>query len=76
GKYAFIVESPTAKYLTNQRPCDLMTVGEVFAKRNFGMATPKGSNLTEELDKAILSLRESVTIQQLEDKWFIGEGQC
>ncbi|ELU17492.1 hypothetical protein CAPTEDRAFT_164454 [Capitella teleta] len=75
-KYAFIVESLTAKYLSNQRPCDLMTVGEVFAKRNFGMATPKGSNLTQKLDSEILRLRETGKIQELEDKWFAGNRQC
>ncbi|ELU06117.1 hypothetical protein CAPTEDRAFT_137115 [Capitella teleta] len=74
--YALFMESMNANFQINKRPCDLMTVGEVFGKRSFGMAVPKGAEVLEELDKAILKLRENGRLERLENKWFIGEGQC
>ena len=75
-KYAFIVECPTAKYIMQQAPCDLTTVGDVFALRSYGFALPKNSPYLEPLNLAVLKIMETGNIDALERKWWIEKGQC
>jgi len=75
-KYAFLTQSTTALYETNRLPCDLVTVGEVFAKRSFGFAVPHNSLILEELHAGILEMTEEGDIEALEQRWFGGSGQC
>ncbi len=76
GKYAFIMETMTAKYLMNEAPCDLETLGEQFATRSYGFALPKGSPYKGPLNSALLALQEAGEVEYLEQKWWIGDDQC
>jgi len=76
SKYAFIMESATATYIMNQRPCDLQTIGDVFAKRSYGFTVPNNSLILEELHVGILEMMEEGEMEALEQKWFVGTGQC
>lgn len=76
GNYAMIMESMTAKYISNQLPCDLTTVGQQFALRSYGMAMPRNSDIHDDFDKGILELKELGIIEYLENKWFTDYGQC
>ena len=76
GKYAFILESMTAKYESNRLPCDLMTLGQTFGLRGFGLAIPKSSPIIDDLHSGVLEMIENGDIEQLEERWFTGEDQC
>ena len=75
-KYAFIMESSAAKYFIEQAPCDLTTVGDLFAMRSYGFALPKNSPYLEPLNLAVLEMMETGEMDALERKWWIGKGQC
>lgn len=65
GNYAFILESLTAKYVVNQRPCDLVTVGEQFGSRSYGFAVPKSMprQQLDAINTAILEMHEEGDIE-------------
>ena len=68
-KYAFIMESLSAKYYVNQYPCDLMTTKESFAMRSYGLAVREDSLYREFLHDAVMELRENGEIERLEEEW-------
>jgi hypothetical protein len=61
SNYIFLMESLSAKFHTNRRPCDLTTVGEPFGSRSYGFAVPRGlpPGWSDELHRAILELMEA-----------------
>lgn len=65
SNYVFLMESLSAKYYTNRRPCDITTVGEPFGLRSFGFAVPKGMpfSWSDELHSAILEMMEEGDIE-------------
>jgi len=65
GDYAFIMEGLSAKYAVNRRPCDLVTVGEQFGSRSYGLAVPKSMSLQEldALNGALLEMHEEGDIE-------------
>ncbi|MGR3761382.1 transporter substrate-binding domain-containing protein [Roseobacteraceae bacterium NS-SX3] len=46
------------------------TVGQVFLQENYGLAFPAGSALTEQVNRALLGLREDGTYAAIYRKWF------
>jgi len=83
GRYAFLVESPAAEYANTRLPCDTVTATtrsgynrNLNSGGGYGVATSKGSDLKEDVDKAILTLRESGHLAMLKAKWWYGESQC
>lgn len=46
------------------------TTGRVFLPEKYGFALPSGHPRTEEINQALLQLREDGTYQSLQDKWF------
>ena len=75
-KYAFISESPIAKYVTQRKPCDLTTVREGFAQRGYGLALPVDSPYMALLNLALLDLIETGELVALERKWWYDMGEC
>ena len=75
-KYALITESSTTKFATQQAPCDLTTVGDVFALRSYGFALPNNSVYLEPLSVAVLELMQEGEIDAIERKWWHEMGQC
>ena len=75
--YAFIIESSSADYSLNFEPCDLMTVGGIFAKRSYGMPYRKDldQGIVDRLHIATMELIEEGLVEAMEDKWF-KHGAC
>ncbi|XP_051956553.1 glutamate receptor 4 isoform X3 [Xyrauchen texanus] len=46
GKYAFLLESTMNEYTEQRKPCDTMKVGGNLDSKGYGVATPKGSQLS------------------------------
>jgi polar amino acid transport system substrate-binding protein len=49
---------------------DLVIVGSIFEIFDYGMALPVGSPLREDINEAILQMREDGTIDRILDRWF------
>ena len=47
----------------------LTVVGPIFESFDFGIALPNGSPLREELNTAILQMREDGTRERIREKW-------
>ncbi|KAL8612349.1 hypothetical protein ACOMHN_020168 [Nucella lapillus] len=69
GKFAFIMEGPMAEYLSEQPPCELMTMGEELGDNAYGFACAKDTNLPSTLNPVILQLHEEDFIHGLKQKW-------
>ena len=76
GNFAFIGETMVLKHEANKLPCDVMTVGDQFAVRSYGMAVARDSPLLEPLHVAMLQLIQEGGIADLERKWWTDRGQC
>ncbi|XP_035667690.1 glutamate receptor ionotropic, kainate 2-like [Branchiostoma floridae] len=79
GVAAYICMSSIARYHSNQKPCDLMSIHDaqgIVGRRSMGIGLPIGSPLRTEVSLAILQLREDGTIHRLYQKWTARQGQC
>ncbi|KAL3879296.1 hypothetical protein ACJMK2_031597 [Sinanodonta woodiana] len=76
GKYAFLLESAMNNYYNQRKPCKTMKVGRNLDQKGYGVATPKGSDIRQPLNIAILEMREYGDLLKLEQKWWISKGQC
>lgn len=74
GKYAFIMESAMAQYAVSERPCDLKVVGEPMAERRYAFGVQKGNpTLLNNLNDAIVRMKNRGELVQLQKRWFSGE---
>ncbi|XP_064648822.1 uncharacterized protein LOC135501033 [Lineus longissimus] len=69
-KYALLTESKYAEYVAGQRPCDVMQVGDLMNSVRYGFGLQKGSPLRNEINMAILRLREDQSLDMLKRKWW------
>ncbi|ELT90209.1 hypothetical protein CAPTEDRAFT_167269 [Capitella teleta] len=76
GKYAFLLESPTNEYTNEQKPCDTVKVGSDLDSKGYGIATPRGSDLSDFLNMKILILRENGELAELRKKWWLQNSEC
>ncbi|KAK2170552.1 hypothetical protein LSH36_2g10071 [Paralvinella palmiformis] len=76
GKYAFLLESTMNDYHNQKKPCNTMKVGGNLDSKGYGIATPLGSDLREDINLAVLQLRESGDLQKLQKKWWFDKGEC
>ncbi|GIY73543.1 glutamate receptor 4 [Caerostris darwini] len=76
GKYAFLMESTKNDYINERQPCDTMKVGRNLDAKGYGVATPLGSNLRDQLNLAVLSLKEKGDLARLENKWWFDRSEC
>ena len=68
---AVIFDAPILAHYVNTSGAGIgQLVGPVFLRENYGIALQSGSDLAEPLNRALLSLREDGTIEQLRLKWF------
>ncbi|ELK16531.1 Glutamate receptor 4 [Pteropus alecto] len=65
GKFAFLLESTMNEYIEQRKPCDTMKVGGNLDSKGYGVATPKGS-----------SLSEAGVLDKLKNKWWYDKGEC
>ncbi|KAK3100658.1 hypothetical protein FSP39_023237 [Pinctada imbricata] len=76
GKYAFIIEGAMNDYYNQRKPCTTVRVGNLINHITYGIATRKGLAINEELNLAVLTLKERGDIIKLKSKWWLQKGQC
>lgn len=68
---ALVFDAPIlAYYATHRGRGKAATTGSVFLRENYGIAFPTGSARVEEVNQALLALREDGTYDQIYRKWF------
>lgn len=67
--YAFFMESSSIEYFT-QRHCNVTQVGALLDAKGYGIAMKKDIYYRNQLSGAILRLKESGVITELQDKWW------
>ena len=72
GKIRVVVfDAPILSYYaTHQGSSFGRTVGHVFLKENYGIIFPSGSERVEQVNRALLSLREDGTYDIIYRRWF------
>lgn len=68
---AVVFDAPILAYYANSnnnRPARM--TGPVFLRENYGIALPSGSPLAEDINRALLNLREDGSYAKLRQKWF------
>ncbi len=68
---AVVFDAPILAYFANadnKRPARM--AGPVFLRENYGIALPSGSPLAEDINQALLNLREDGSYAKLRQKWF------
>ena len=73
GKYALLMESTTAEYITSKEPCDLIAVDKFLFERAYAFAFPKNSQWKEIFDSGLLTLQSNQDMHELYYKWWRGE---
>ncbi|PVD34216.1 hypothetical protein C0Q70_05482, partial [Pomacea canaliculata] len=76
GKYAFLTDSSAIDFANNREPCDTTTAGSPLNSKGFGIPTPRGSELRDQITLAVLRLKEGGTLHTLHQRWWIEKGQC
>ncbi|XP_059160304.1 glutamate receptor 3-like [Physella acuta] len=71
--FALVAESAMATYFTKQSPCDIYMVADFTTMGSYSIVLPFGSGLRKDMNRALLELRETGVLKQLEDRWFAGE---
>lgn len=59
-----------AYYVNHQDAQNAELVGPMFKRENYGIAMPSGSPLVEDINQALLTLRENGTYDEIYRKWF------
>ena len=68
---AVVFDAPILAYYTHAQSNGAAELaGNVFLPENYGIAFPSNSALTEEIDRALLRLRENGTYDNLYSRWF------
>ena len=74
--YAFLLESTMNEYHNQQQPCNTRQIGNTLNSKNYGIATPSGSFLLNQLTVAILELMERGYISERKNYWWFEKGEC
>ncbi|CAF3806890.1 unnamed protein product [Rotaria sp. Silwood1] len=67
---AGFIDSGIGDYITNNVYCNLTLVGQVFDISAFGIVIPQQWIYAQDLDVAILALREASVLDNLQQQWF------
>ncbi len=68
---AVVFDAPIlAYYVKSKGGGNAQLAGPVFLREDYGIAMPSGSPLAEEINKALLSLREDGTYAEIRQNWF------
>ena len=66
---AFVFDASIIQWLVANRS-GVQVAGPVIQPENYGIVTPQGSALTEEINRALLTLREDGTYERLKKSYF------
>jgi polar amino acid transport system substrate-binding protein len=68
---AIVFDAPILSYYAKYRGRDFATMaGPVFLRENYGIAFPTGSPLVEDVNRALLAIRENGTYDAIYRNWF------
>lgn len=68
---AVVFDAPVlAYYATHQGQRQAVMIGSVFLRENYGILFPTGSPLVEDVNQALLMLREDGTYDAIHARWF------
>jgi ABC-type amino acid transport substrate-binding protein len=68
---AIVYDAPVLQYfVASKNSVDFKLAGKVFRREDYGIAFPAGSPLREEINVALLGLRESGKYDEIRTKWF------
>ncbi len=68
---AVVFDAPILAYYVTKNGNEAgQLVGSVFLRENYGIALPSGSPLSENINQALLNLREDGSYAQIVEKWF------
>ncbi|XP_013389125.2 glutamate receptor 1-like [Lingula anatina] len=70
GSFVMVMESTTANYIANSKPCDLRALQEPITSMGYGFVTKKGVPVLNEINRAILRMQESGELFLLTKAWF------
>ncbi|KAK7495272.1 hypothetical protein BaRGS_00013454, partial [Batillaria attramentaria] len=76
GKYAFLLDAAMNEYHNQRKPCNTLKAGRNLDDKGYGIATPLNSDLREQINIAVLELREVGELHKLERKWWYDKGEC
>lgn len=66
-----VFDAPVLDYYTSHEGRGVgRTIGQVFLQESYGIALPQGSQLKEEVNRALLEMREDGTYDAIYKKWF------
>ncbi|KAL7056267.1 hypothetical protein AAHC03_020819 [Spirometra sp. Aus1] len=75
--YAFLLESTMNEYFNQRQPCNTVKVGpNLESGKGYGVATPPGSDLRDQINLAVLQLKEMDWIASLYRFWWEERGEC
>jgi len=71
-RFALIVDSPTAEYVTTRRPCDLYATEPFLDAVAYGFAVGRGADddLRAAIDRQLVRLRRESVLQDLYLHWW------
>jgi glutamine transport system substrate-binding protein len=68
---AVVYDSPNAQYyVSKEADGNLKTVGDVLEAQQYGIAFEKGSELVDDVNKALAKFKEDGTYDDIYEKWF------
>ena len=68
GKFAFIGDHSTNEYYANQQ-CGIESIEQNFGHKNFGLGFPRGAPYRDDINRALLELKEQGFIDLLKEKY-------
>lgn len=66
---AIVIDNVSATGFINQNPEDLTVAGQLTSDEQLGFVFPPGSELTEQVDAALVSMIEDGTLDEFNSKW-------
>ncbi|CAG5114856.1 unnamed protein product, partial [Candidula unifasciata] len=70
GKYALLMDGPTAEYLSTLEPCDKMVIANPLGFHTYGFACRNDSDICDRLSTEILEMWEDGRLLAMKEKWF------
>ncbi|CAL1540123.1 unnamed protein product [Lymnaea stagnalis] len=69
GKMAFIADGVTNGYYANQH-CGIESIEQNFQSKDFSLGFPKGAPYLDDINQALLKLKEEGQLDNLKEKWW------
>ncbi|XP_059145982.1 glutamate receptor ionotropic, kainate 3-like isoform X2 [Physella acuta] len=75
GKLAFIADGVTNGYYANQH-CGIESIEQNFGSKDFSLGFPKGAPYLDDINRALLQLKEEGALDTLKEKWWSTGRNC